>query len=962
MAVQVRCPGCGRSGSVSEVVLGRVVRCAHCRHRFAVPPSADASPADAGTAKATADEGATLDPEAPTMPPLEEQRRRELLLAATVNPYLPSPTPGREVPVAESPPRIGRFEVRALLGRGAFGTVFRAYDPQLDREVALKVLQAGALDSPTAVERFQREARAAGRLHHPRIVPVHEVGCDGPFHFIASALIAGRTLRQVIDEGGVEPAVAARVVGELARALDYAHRQGVIHRDVKAANVMLDQEGEPYLMDFGLACQQEMAARLTQEGAILGTPAYMAPEHAGGQTGPSQPAGDQYSLGVVLYELLCGRVPFSGPAAAVLYHAIHTTPPQPRAINPHVPPALELVCLRALSKRPGDRYSSCRAFADALAAWQQGPQAARKVDSPPTTVFSLIPQQVGAGLRGSAGVVRRAVAGAPSAVARLRRALPRPGAVLARLQEPRRLIVAAAVALVLLIALSIAAVAWLSKCLSRPEPIAGEQPPANQDERPPAPPAEPEQQGTNPKENGQKPVQGPGPEKSPPGGPPKAPARPNPPARDRRQVGQATLAAPVALVRRASATEPWQRVPNEGLVSTRDTLVSLPGYHSVVRLSSGVGVTLWGSTYEYRSPFLESAVILHTPSEGLDADFTLDRGAVLLTNHNEKKSAVRVRFHGEVWDVTLEDPGTEVGVGLLGRHVLPYDSGAPPRLDGFLLVRKGRASIRVSPFVEYGNLQPARQDQKTVPLVMFWDNQAREAQRPAPAPREGRLQALVSVFDPPAQPDTPKEVREVVEKTQAAVGRLSTRLDRPGTVDVTLTEILKLVKNPTVEDEPVAWLTVRCLGALDLVGDLVNLLDDDQASGTVRVEAITTLRHWTGRSDGHDALLYDHKTKSGALTAGGTFSPSASLLFMDLLHSPGKEQLDSADYWAYLINQLLHPKLAIRELAYFHLRRLVPEGQKIPYDPAGPPEARGAAHKQWKELIPDGKVPPRQDK
>jgi hypothetical protein len=531
--------------------------------------------------------------------------------------------------------------------------------------------------------------------------------------------------------------------------------------------------------------------------------------------------------------------------------------------------------------------------------------------------------------------------------------------VLARLQEPRRLIVAAAVALVLLIALSIAAVAWLSKYLSRPEPIAGEQPPAGQDERPPA---EPEQQGTNPEEDGQKPAKGPGPEKSPPGGPPKAHAPPKPAARDRRQVGRAKLAAPVGLFRRESATEPWLRVASEGDIYTRDTLVSLPGYQSHVRLSSGVGVTLWGSTYEFRNPFLESAVVLHNPSEGLDADFTLDRGAVLLTNHKEKKSAVRVRFHGEVWDVTLDEPGTEVGVALLGRHVLPYGSGAPPRFDGFLLVRKGRASVRVSPFVEYDNLEPARLDQKTVPLVMSWDNQARDAQRPAPPPREGWLHSLVSVFDPPAQPDTPREVREVVEKTQAAVGRLSTRLDRPGTVDVTIIEILKLVKNPTVEDEPVAWLTVRCLGALDLVGDLVNLLDDDQAYATVRVEAITTLRHWTGRGDGHEALLYDPKTKSGSLTAGGTFSPSASLLFMDLLHSPGKEQLDSADYWAYLINQLRHPKLAIRELAYFHLRRLVPEGQKIRYDPAGPEEARVAAHQQWKELIPDGKLPPGRDK
>jgi len=315
------------------------------------------------------------DPLGPISP--DEQRRRAILAAETVKTEGTAPPPAAAVPGKEVPHRIGRFQVRGLLGQGAFGTVYRAYDPQLDREVALKILQAGALDSPRAIERFQREARAAGRLHHPHIVPVYDVGSDGPHHFIASAFIAGWSLQQVIDEGMIDLAQAVRIVGALARALDYAHRQGVVHRDVKPANIMVDGEGEPYLLDFGLAYHQDIATRLTQHGAILGTPAYMAPEHAGGQGDKALPASDQYSLGVVLYELLCGKAPFSGPPAVVLYHAIHTAPPEPRSLNPHISSDLEAICLKAIRKRPEHRYGSCREFAEALTVWQQGQEVVR---------------------------------------------------------------------------------------------------------------------------------------------------------------------------------------------------------------------------------------------------------------------------------------------------------------------------------------------------------------------------------------------------------------------------------------------------------------------------------------------------------------------------------------------------------------------------------------------------------
>jgi serine/threonine protein kinase len=278
------------------------------------------------------------------------------------------------------PSRIGRFELRCKLGAGAFGTVYRAYDPQLEREVALKVPRAGTLDSRQRVERFLREAKAVGRLRHPHIVPVYDAGRDGELYYIASAFIPGRPLSETIPGRGMEPHMAAQLVRELAEAVAYAHAQGVVHRDIKPANVMIDERGEPHLMDFGLAARQDSTEKLTHDGAILGTPAYMAPEQAGGQRGEAQPASDQYSLGVLLYELLTGRTPFEGPPAILLIHAVNMQPQPPRSVKPGLPRDLETICLRALRKRPEDRYAGCQALADDLRRWLEGePIQARRL-------------------------------------------------------------------------------------------------------------------------------------------------------------------------------------------------------------------------------------------------------------------------------------------------------------------------------------------------------------------------------------------------------------------------------------------------------------------------------------------------------------------------------------------------------------------------------------------------------
>jgi len=263
------------------------------------------------------------------------------------------------MPSSTSPAVIGRYRIDALLGRGAFSEVYRAYDPQLDREVALKVPNV-------ASERFLREARAAARLRHPHIVPVYDVGTEGDVRFLAARLISGQTLEEFLRNGPVEPQKAARIVGNLANALAYAHKQGIVHRDVKPANVMIDDKGAVFLLDFGLAHLRDEAEKITHDGTVLGTPAYIAPENAAGRKGDPLPASDQYSLGVVLYELLTGRVPFEGDAAVVLNKVLTQEPPSPSDVNDDVPLDLEVICLKAMARKPEDRYADCRELANDL--------------------------------------------------------------------------------------------------------------------------------------------------------------------------------------------------------------------------------------------------------------------------------------------------------------------------------------------------------------------------------------------------------------------------------------------------------------------------------------------------------------------------------------------------------------------------------------------------------------------
>lgn len=292
----------------------------------------------------------------------------ELLYAGQGSPAPISAASANPSPAAQ---KIGRYELLQRLGSGASAVVFRAWDPKLQRYVALKVLREEVMRDADTTARFDREAPIVARLRHPHIVPLHEAGEADGRRYLDSELVVGETLAErLLRQPRLTLRQSADLVEKIASALDYAHGQGIIHRDVKPANILIDEQGQPQLTDFGLAHHDEAAATLTLEGQLIGTPAYMSPEQArGGLTVDRRT--DIYSLGVVLYELLTGRLPFAPSSSypALLYKIVHDDPPPPRSVNPSIPHVVELICLKALAKEPADRFGSAGEFAAELRRW-----------------------------------------------------------------------------------------------------------------------------------------------------------------------------------------------------------------------------------------------------------------------------------------------------------------------------------------------------------------------------------------------------------------------------------------------------------------------------------------------------------------------------------------------------------------------------------------------------------------
>jgi serine/threonine protein kinase/tetratricopeptide (TPR) repeat protein len=300
-----------------------------------------------------------------------------------------------------TPARIGRYAVQGELGRGAMGVVYRAHDARLRRDVAVKLAIAGG-DRGRLLRRLSVEAVALGRLRHPGIVTLHEVGEHEGHPFLVMDLVEGRSLQDRLDQGGpLPPLEAARIARQLALALAHAHERGVLHRDVKPTNVLLPPEG-PVLTDFGLARDADLASGVTTPGHVLGTPGFWPPEQARGKRDQVGPASDVYALGATLFAALTGRPPFEGETLLETVAATcQEPPPPPSSLAPGVGPGLDAIVLRALEKAPADRFPSAQAMAEALERWL--------VAGDPRPARARPRRPGGAGLIGGLGLLALAV-------------------------------------------------------------------------------------------------------------------------------------------------------------------------------------------------------------------------------------------------------------------------------------------------------------------------------------------------------------------------------------------------------------------------------------------------------------------------------------------------------------------------------------------------------------------------
>src|SRR5215467_12429872 len=279
--------------------------------------------------------------------------------------------------------QVGPYQIMEQVGRGGMATVFKAYQPALERVVALKVLPDVLAEDPQFRERFRREAVAIAKLHHPNILTVYDHGEYEDQLYIVTEFVEGGTFANELGRP-LRMSRATRVLQSIAAALDYAHERGILHRDIKPSNILINRDGAAVLGDFGLARMMAPTGdRLTRIDMVVGTPEYMSPEQCAGRD--SGPASDQYSLGVVAFEALTGHVPYEAETpAAVMLEQIQSPLPDPRTVNPDLPVPVELALMKSLAKDPAERYATCGEFMKAIET--QSAVAAAPVAAPAPTL------------------------------------------------------------------------------------------------------------------------------------------------------------------------------------------------------------------------------------------------------------------------------------------------------------------------------------------------------------------------------------------------------------------------------------------------------------------------------------------------------------------------------------------------------------------------------------------------
>ncbi|MDX1944939.1 MAG: serine/threonine-protein kinase [Pirellulaceae bacterium] len=307
--------------------------------------------------------------------PLQAKLAERIARREKVLPIFEAPTlTEAELPAAAPHlPRVTGYEILEVLGRGGMGVVFKARQLGLNRLVALKMILSGANASPQELARFRTEAEAVAQLQHPGIVQIYEIGEQDRCPFLALEYVGGGSLAEQLDGTPVAARTAAELVLALARAVQHAHEKGIVHRDLKPANVLLTGDGPPKITDFGLAKRSGSDLAHTQTGAVLGSPSYMSPEQASGQSEDVGPATDIHALGVMLYELLTGRPPFKGATLLETIEQVRThSAVPPRCLQPKIPRDLETICLKCLEKEPTRRYATASDLASDLANFLAG--------------------------------------------------------------------------------------------------------------------------------------------------------------------------------------------------------------------------------------------------------------------------------------------------------------------------------------------------------------------------------------------------------------------------------------------------------------------------------------------------------------------------------------------------------------------------------------------------------------